>query len=187
MSFRVAVACEDHTVDQYILKPLLEGALRWAGRPHARVRMITSPRIQGISDLRRELCSILKPWLFQADALVVVVDRDCDPQRQAAWTQLIDACDIDANRVHLLVPEQEAEIYCLWGVRRDLPGSWDDVRDECHPKEVYLEPRLSRADLARPDRGRKRLIESSLASGFESIASGCNELRDLMQFFRAAR
>jgi len=66
MSLRVAVACEDHTHDQYVVKPVVEMLLGATGFQRAHVRVITDPRINGIEDLKANAC---------AKTVVVAADR----------------------------------------------------------------------------------------------------------------
>ena len=47
MSFKVLVIPEDPTHNGYILKPLVESILTDAGKPNARVTVLTNSRLQG--------------------------------------------------------------------------------------------------------------------------------------------
>lgn len=62
MSLRVAVACEDHTHDQYVVRPVVETLLSAAGFPRAQVRVITDPRINGIEDLKANAGAIAERY-----------------------------------------------------------------------------------------------------------------------------
>lgn len=76
MSLRIFVACEDHTHDQYILKPVLECLLVSIGRVHAQVRIITTPRMRGIDELKSNACSILARYGPLSDAVIFAFDAD---------------------------------------------------------------------------------------------------------------
>lgn len=184
VSLRVAVACEDHTLDQFVLKPVIERALTHLGKPHARVQMVTNPRLGGLGDLRRELCGIIDRWLGMSDVIVVALDADCDDARRQSFSDLLDECEASTEHVILVVAIQELEVWLLWGQRSSIDASWTEIREECHPKERFLAPLLTPADLAMPDRGRKRLIADSLAAGWQSICAGCQELADLTDGLR---
>ena len=75
MSVRVLVIPEDPTLNGYILKPLVEMLLAEAGKPAARVTVLTNPRVRGYDEavkvVRRELASrygFMDLWLFFPDA-----------------------------------------------------------------------------------------------------------------------
>jgi hypothetical protein len=53
MSFRVLVIPEDPTYNGYILKPLVERMLAEAGKPNARVTLLTNPKLGGYARAAR--------------------------------------------------------------------------------------------------------------------------------------
>ncbi len=49
MSFRVLVIPEDPTLNGYILKPLMQAVMHDAGKPNAKIDVLTSPRLTGFA------------------------------------------------------------------------------------------------------------------------------------------
>lgn len=188
MSYRVALICEDHTLDQYILRPVAEALLREIGKPRAIVRPVTDPRLKGLGDLRKELPNLIKRYGPISDLVIVAIDADCEDgqegrvSRAASFASLLQ----HAENAVLVVAIQELEVWAMWGARGRLDVPWSTVRAECHPKEVYFERLLTNADARQPGRGRTRLIAESLASGWASLATGCPELAELAMQVRAA-
>lgn len=84
MSFNVLVIPEDPLQNGHILKPLVQAIMEDAGRPTAKVELLTRPRLRGydhaVAAIRNEL---LRPygfkdlWLFFPDADIA----SCDAMR----------------------------------------------------------------------------------------------------------
>lgn len=178
MSFRVVFICEDHTLDQYIIRPVLVALLSHLGKPRAQIRAVTDPRLTGLAHLRRELPGVLRRYAQLADLMVVAIDQDCDAQRRDAFERLLGSCE-GREKTVLVTAEQELEVWAMWGERGQLGEQWSEVRRECHPKERFLPSLLAPADLRQPGRGRSRLAASSLQRGWTSLAAGCPELGEL--------
>lgn len=189
MSFRVAVVCEDHTNDQYVVRRVLQALLASKGKPHADVKVITNPRSTGVEMMSRLACEYLDRYGGRSDVVVFVVDADCRGDgptgRGGRLTSLLRDCERHSDKALVVVARQEVEVWALWGIRSALGAQWDDVREERHPKERFFGPQLTDSDRRRPDGGRDRLITSALSSGFGSLASGCPELADLSDAFDA--
>jgi hypothetical protein len=183
------LACEDHTLDQYIVRPVISALLADLGRPSADVRVITNPRIQGISNLKAKACSILERYSLISALVIFIVDCDCEDgqngrlDRYALFRNLLDNCS-NHDTAALVVARQEVEVWALWGSRSNLGVSWQTVVRERHPKERFFEPLTTPADNRVPGRGRQRLIALSLDQGLRSLCSGCPELKDLQDEIR---
>lgn len=177
----MAAVCEDHTHDQYIVRPVLQRLLSTAGKPHATVTVVMDPRLKGIDDLKRRACEVLKRYGAVADIVVFVVDADgLDGtggmgNRQELLQRLVQKCEKYSERAFVVAAIQEVEVWALWGSRAQLGVEWKDVRAERHPKERFFEPLVTSADQRTPGRGRVRLIEKSLTN-WGSLAGGCPEL-----------
>jgi hypothetical protein len=190
MSYRVAVVCEDHRLDQYILRPVLESLLAKLGKPRARVTAVTNPQLTGFSTLLTRLCEVVERYDGVVDLVVIASDTDCDDGidgRRDKCAQLrnrLDSCRLMRANVVVVCAIQEIEVWALWGARANLPA-WNVVRGDCDPKETYLNGFLTKADLKRADRGRSRLVEASLSTGWDSLAQGCPELQTLEDDVRA--
>jgi hypothetical protein len=182
---KIAFACEDPLLDQYIVRPVLTAMLKDLGKPKARLFAITNPRTKGFHDLVARACDMVSRYGQEARAIIFVIDTDCDDGREGHMNKpvrlanALAKCDELADKAVIVAAVQEVEVWAVWGIRNELPDPWSTVLDECHPKELYFEPQLTAADKLLPDGGRSRLIKSSLSSGWTSLSTGCSELADL--------
>lgn len=185
MSTKVAILCEDHTYDRYILEPIVESALKSIGIPRPRVVSITNPRISGFDTLLERLCEVVARYERTASAIVVAFDLDGDdgsPGRRdklARARGMFASCSSAPDNVIFLACRQGAEVYAIWGSRNDVKASWSAIRLERDPKERYFEPLLRPMDSLAVDGGRTRLVGLSLKNGWQSLRSACDELADL--------
>jgi hypothetical protein len=184
MSFKVAVVCEDPTLDQYIVRPIVQSVLAHLGKPRARVLVVTDPHLRGIDDVKTKACAILAKYAI-ANAVLYLVDCDCEDgrqgtgDRQATLSTRLAQCPVGGHNAIAVCAIHEVEVWALWGIRDELGTPWTQVRESCHPKEQFFAPLLSTSDAMLPDRGRTRLIKLSLAGGWASLRQGCPELEHL--------
>lgn len=178
MSFRALVVPEDPTLNGYILKPLARGLLAHAGKPSARVELLTDPRVRGYDEavrvVRDELADryrfFFDLWLFFPDA-----DRASDD----AMKRL--EADLEAQGITLLCCPAlpELEIYACAAFRDDLDETWENVRKHPRLKEDIFRPLLDRrGDPRRPGRGRDLMTETSLRN-LRLLFQLCPELERL--------
>jgi hypothetical protein len=185
MSLRIMIACEDHTLDQYVACPVIKAMMAHLGRPRADVRVITSPRLRGINTLTEQMCEILEQYGKISDLIIFAVDGDCEdgrdgkPDRHTKLRRLMEACPTSSDKGAVVIARQELEVWALWGSKSKIKGRWSEVTQERDPKERYFEPLLTSADLQAPGRGRQRLVALSIAQGWASLAGGCPELKEL--------
>ena len=170
---------EDHTHDQYIGRPILQRLVSEVGRPHAQVHVVTQPRLRGFSTVRAELCWILRRYGPIADAIVVIVDRDCTVSREEQLGAAALECEAYGTKAVFVCAVEELEVWALWGSRSRIGCQWSEVRSYPHPKERFFEPLLLEVDGKQPGGGRSELVERSLAGGWRSLIGGCPELGEL--------
>ena len=105
---------------------------RWdAGRPNARVNVLTQPRVRGydraIRTIREALHAnygFLDLWLFFPDA---------DKAGRDAMRDLeVHVAALDRCTLMCCVARPELEIFACAGFRNQIPEAWDDVR--LHPR-----------------------------------------------------
>lgn len=177
LSFKVLVIPEDPTNNGYILKPLVEALLADAGKPRAKVQVLTSPRLNGYDDAIKAIRGGLFDsyghwglWLFIPDA-----DR-ASPGSMASLE-----ADLAAKGVRLFCcPAQpEVEIYACVAHRAKLRASWPEVRSSRTMKETHFDPLLkAEGDVRRAGGGRDQLIDASLTP-LRTILQLCPELQTL--------
>ncbi|WP_134196228.1 hypothetical protein [Curtobacterium sp. PhB25] len=186
MSFKVAVVCEDHTLDQYVVVPIIRAVLSAAGKPQAVVRVVTSPQLRGISNVETEFEAIATRYSAINDMVIFALDRDAlDGQggrgdRAASFSAKVASLEpAIRSKVEVVLAVEETEVWALWGVRSDIKDSWAVVRGERDSKERYFDPFVTRGDMRQPGQGRTRLVSMSIDQGWSSLSTGCPELADL--------
>ena len=175
---RVLIILEDPTLDQYIVKPIVERMMRELGRS-ARVDVLWDPWLSGIDHALDEgtIRDIVTDHPM-VDVFILVVDRDCD--RIANEARVAQRGADHGGKLIGCLAREEVEVWMLALYGR-LPVSWKVLRAECDPKERYAEPFLAgRGWSMDVGRGRKRAMEA-LAGNWKRLVSRCPEIRDLQQ------
>jgi hypothetical protein len=177
MSFKVLVIPEDPTFNGYILKPLVEAVLAEAGKPKAKVHILSNPAVKGFDQAMKVIRQTLPDmygywdlWLFIPDA---------DRASAAAMLALEEEMDVKGIRLLCCPAQPEVEIYCCVGQRSELQAAWEEVRSSARMKEEYFEPLLQQnGETNTAGGGRETLIATSL-SKMSALFQLCPELADL--------
>ncbi len=178
---KVLVIPEDIRNDGYLLTPIINRMFRAIGFPRAKVVECRDPVLGGVEEaLKWELIEeIIDEYHYLVDVFVLVVDRDCDQDRQARLDRLesLAAAKLGESKLFLAqLAWQELEVWTLAGLdERPKEWKWRDIRKECHPKEKYFE-KLAR-DLKlddSPGQGRSILGERA-AARYPAIKTLCPE------------
>ena len=177
MSFSVLVIPEDPQQNGHILKPLVQAIMGDIGRPHAKVNLLTRPRVRGydqaVMTLRNELNArygFMDLWLFFPDADRATSDAMQDLEEH-----------VEAKGITLLccAAHPEVEIYACAAFRNDILEAWEDVRRHPRMKEEVFDTLLRRyGDPRRPGAGRGVMINESLRN-LPRLFQLCPELRRL--------
>jgi hypothetical protein len=183
MSFKVLVIPEDPTFNGYILKPLVEAVLAEAGKPKAKVQMLSKPKVGGFDQARHAIKEILPDSYGHWDLWVFI--PDADRATAAAMRDLEEGALARGIRLLCCPAQPEVEIYCCVGRRKDLNApSWEAVRSSARMKEAYFEPLLRKhGEMNRAGGGRESLIAASL-SKMETLFRLCPELAALRDRMR---
>jgi hypothetical protein len=175
---------EDPTLDQFILKPVIEAVFRDLNRA-ARVQVLPNPRLRSVDQALepKQLSSIISNYP-QEDLFLLLVDRDCDQNR----INRIKARELEAENVGKLVigclAIEEVEMWALAIYQNQLPAPWQEMRKECHPKEAYFNPLIEQLGLQNDvGRGRKHIIKS-LAGRYSRLLQLCSEIAELRDRIR---
>lgn len=171
---KVLVIPEDPTLDQYILKPIVERLFAdWGKSP--RIQILSKPRLRGITQALDpvRLADIVATYPM-VDLFLVMVDRDGDmrlPERarslEEAYPQLLACLAIE-----------EVEVWMLALHRESLPAPWSDIRAEVHPKERFAQPFLADAPKLEPGAGRSWAMRE-LGARWKGVLNVCPELDEL--------
>ena len=183
MSFKVLVIPEDPTLNGYILKPLAEAILADAGKPRAKVTVLSNPRLEGydhaVRAIKEELpnrYSFWDVWLFMPDA---------DRASAAAMVKLEKELAAKGVNLFCCPAKPEVEIYPCVAFRADLKAHWDAIRKSERMKEDYFFPLLEKnGDPRRAGGGRDLMIEKSLQN-LTTLYQLCPELGELKQRLQA--
>ena len=179
MSFTVLVIPEDPVLNGHILKPLAKAIMADAGRPAAKVDVLSNPRLRGYGDAVKALRGghleryrFKDLWLFFPDA-----DKATDDAMQALEEH------VAKQEIALLccAAQPEVEIYACAAFRDELPGTgiWEEARRHPRMKEEIFAPLLDkRGDPRRAGAGRDLMISASL-DNLPLLFRLCPELRSL--------
>lgn len=180
MSFKVLVIPEDPTLNGYILKPLIEAVIEDAGKPKAKVTVLTNPRLEGYehavteirADALAERYGFWDMWIFVPDA-----DR-ATPEIMVQLER-----DLAAKNVTLICSpaEPEVEIYTCVGYRKEISCGWEAARRHPRFKEEVFAPLLKKhGDPRRTGSGRDLMISQTLTNR-AAMYQLCPELERLRQ------
>ena len=177
MSFSVLVIPEDPLQNGHILKPLVQAIMRDVGRPNAKVKMLTRPRVRGydhavrtIRDALHASYGFMDLWLFFPDA---------DKASRASMRNLETHVAAEGITLLCCAAQPEVEIYACAGFRNDVQEAWEDVRRHPRMKEEVFDPLLARhGDPGRPGAGRDLMIAKSLGN-LALLYQLCPELQRL--------
>ena len=179
MSFTVLVIPEDPVLNGHILKPLTKAVMADAGRPAAKVDVLSNPRVRGydhaVQVIRGELPGRYRfkdLWLFFPDADKATGDGMQDLEAHVAGKGATLLC---------CAAQPELEIYACAAFRDEIPGSgtWEEARRHPRMKEEIFAPLLaSHGDPRRPGAGRDLMIDRSL-DNLPLLLRLCPELQSL--------
>ena len=177
MSFNVLVIPEDPVLNGHILKPLANAVIADAGRPAAKVVVLSNPRVRGYDHAAQVIRDELPGrhrfrdlWLFFPDA-----DKATGDRMQALEKH------VDEQGITLLccAARPEVEIYACAAFRGDIRRSWEEIRDHPRMKEEIFEPLLDKhGDPRRAGAGRDLMIDRSLEN-LPLLFRLCPELQHL--------
>lgn len=178
---KVLVIPEDQHIDQYILKPIVEGIFADLGKM-AQVSVLPEPRLRGATDaLDKDLLArIVADNKAMTDLFLLVVDRDCDREKHAAKLEARVAESAVDGVVFfgcLAIEELECWMLALFE-KEELLADWKSIREHCDPKEAFAQPLLERLGATGPGGGRKAAMRR-LKGNWSRLLSRCDEIRAL--------
>ncbi len=181
---RVMIIPEDPVLDQYILKPVVEAIFSEVNRV-ATVQVLQNPRLRSVEQALdpTQLNNVINSYP-QEDLFLLLVDRDCDRNRinrvNARESEVISR---GKALIGCLVIE-EVEIWALAICQDELSARWQEMRQECNPKEAYFHPLVKRLGLQTAvGRGRKHIMKS-LSGRYSRMLQLCPEIAELRDRIR---
>lgn len=178
MSIRVLIIPEDFRKDQYMLKPIVGAIFEALDKPNAKIEVCKRPLLRGIDQAldRERLAEIFEDYGGMVDLFLLCVDRDCQSTRRGR----LNDCELWAEKACqcVLIAEnawQEVEVWVLAGHDLPIDWSWQAIRAECDPKEIYFMPFAEQCGVVQmPAEGRKILAEEA-ARRYDRIRQLCPE------------
>ena len=178
MSFTVLVVPEDHTLDQYILLPLVRKLMAACGRPRATVNVLRKQRVQGYSDAKKVLVEYVLPTHKYYNLLLFMPDAD-GRDRADEFRHLESEAALRNVRLLCCAAVEEVEAWLLAGHLGKLNNPWSVIRADTSVKENHFFRFLqSHGDVRAVDGGRKRLMEETLLN-YSGLLDRCPELKEL--------
>lgn len=177
---RTLVIPENPTLDQYVLKPVVERIFADLERK-CRVDVLKDPYISGVSQaLSAETIGEVLARYPMIDLFLLVVDRDCEESREngAVAARVAQAAALGKSLVGCLAIE-EVETWALALFRDEVGGRWQQIRAECHPKEAYFEPLVKHQGWETMlGRGRVEAMKK-LPGNWKALKQRCLEIQEL--------
>ncbi len=179
---KVLVIPEDPRLDQYVLKPIIAAIFKDLGRV-AQVDVLQNPRLHSVNQaLDPKTLEGIIASNPQRDLFLLLLDRDCEETR----IEKIKAREQSALSMQRLLlgclAIEEIEMWVFAVYQGTLPRSWQDMRRECHPKELFFEPLVAHLELQNTvGRGRKRLMSSFSAKEHARLLQLCPEVAELQE------
>jgi hypothetical protein len=175
MSFRVLIIPEDPTYNGYILKPLVERLLAEAGKPQAKVVLLTNPKVGGIEEAKAAIRGRLVDAYRHLDLWLFLPDAD----RARGLEELEKDAAEQGVRLFCCAARPEVEVWLLAGHRDKLGLPWPEVVQHPRLKEDVFEPFLAKyGDARRASGGRDLLMKDPLAN-YRGLLRLCPELAEL--------
>jgi hypothetical protein len=174
---------EDPTVDQYILKPIVEQLFADVGKT-PRVQVLSNPRLQGVDQaMDAAILADIVETNRMIDVFLVLVDRDGDDRRRPL--QARDRMSEHPDRLFVCLAIEEVEVWMLALHREALGASWRDVRAERNPKERFAQPFLAARAPKLGLGGGRAWAMRDLGARWKGLLEVCPELEDLKQMIGA--
>ena len=111
---KVVVITEDHTLNQYIAKPVVEEIFRECGKS-PRITVVNNLRIRGWQQaLDQDTIHKIFENIAAADLFLLIIDRDCDENRESGIVaaRLADA-ELMGKTMFACLTMEEVEIWAL--------------------------------------------------------------------------
>jgi hypothetical protein len=118
MSWNVLVVPEDPTHNGYLLRPLCKRLLREAGRPNAKIVVLSRPRVQGFAHAKKLLMDQVPRNWWHFELILFICDADGLVERRKDEFKRLEQLAENRTRPAKLIccaAEQELEAWLLSG------------------------------------------------------------------------
>jgi hypothetical protein len=174
---KVLVIPEDPTLDQHILRPVVERIFADL-RTKARIEVLTEPHLRGIGQaLDQQIIADIIADNRMINLFILAIDRDCDRfgNEAKALARVAD----HPTRLIACLAHQEVEVWPMALHRDALGASWQEVREHCDPKERFWDPFVAKKGwIDQLGHGRKRAMRD-LSGNWRGLLTVCPEIAEL--------
>jgi hypothetical protein len=179
---KVMVVPEDPTLDQYILKPVVEQIFADLGRS-PRVQVLSKPRLRGVAQaLDPAILTDIIETNRMIDLFLVLVDRDGNTDKRPIEAK--ERAREHPDRLFVCLAIEEVEVWMLALHRDSLDASWKEVRAERDPKERFAHPFLAARAPKLGAGGGRAWAMREVGAKWKGVLEVCPELDELKQSIR---
>lgn len=179
---KVMVVPEDPTIDQYILKPVVEQLFADLGKS-PRVQVLSKPRLRGVAQaLDPAVLADIVETNRMIDLFLVLVDRDGDAHKRPLEAKERTREHLD--RLFVCLAIEEVEVWMLALHRESLDVPWKEVRAERDPKERFARPFLAAHAPKLSAGGGRAWAMRELGAKWKGVLEVCPELNELTESVR---
>ncbi|MCK6445270.1 MAG: hypothetical protein L6Q99_02665 [Planctomycetes bacterium] len=156
----------------------METMLDTLGKPHAKVDVLSSPRISGYSNAKQLLVDRLLEQYCDREVILFLPDSDLR-DRTAEFSRLGEEARRHGAKLICCAAVPEVEAWLLAGHVDKLSFAWSDLRAHPTLKQSIFEPFLAQyGDPRRPGGGRDLLMRETLRN-YAGLVARCAELGHL--------
>lgn len=177
----ILIIPEDHTNDQFILKPLFQALLKQNAKRQGTVEIYPLRGGRTVAMKIETIRSAVREYGWVTDHFILCIDRDGDVDRAAKIDHLRRQVETEfGGKVSFLagMAHEELETWLLAGLPKEMMPAgvvWQDIRAEISVKERYFNAVAAFTKSSEgPGGGRQRLgIEA--AKSIQAIRQKCRE------------
>lgn len=180
---KVLIIPEDFTLDQYILRPLIQAMFKRLDNAKARVEVCRDPRLGGVTHATNlENIQLILERHPMFDLYLLCVDRDGKEGRRTQLNKLEYQAKEMLPQSRLLLAEnawQEIEVWALAGHDLPINWSWSVIRAEIDPKELYFFPFAKQKGLIHDSDLIYKTLGQEATKNYGRIRTRCPEVLEL--------
>ena len=176
----VMIIPEDFRKDRYTLEPIIKEMMTAVGKQKAKVVVCTDPLLGGIDQALRweRIKEIIDDYKYKVQLFLLCVDRDGKAERRARIDYLEKQASSVLNQNQRFLGEnawQEIEVWVLAGHELPNDWSWEAIRQEVNPKEIYFEPFAEQRGVSNRLGGGRKILAEEAARRYNRIRQLCLE------------
>ena len=177
---RILVIPEDFRKDQYILKPIIKAMMSALGKRRAKVQVCQEPLLGGVGEALKweRIKEVLLFYKGMIDLYLLIIDRDGKAGRRQRLDELEQlAADFLPTHRGFFAENawQEVEVWLLAAHKLPPEWSWQEIRAELDPKELYFDPLVEQRALHKKPGDVRQILAREVPSQYNRIRQLCPE------------